>query len=186
MTTILIAVAVVVLVPVLFVAGTYNALVRYRNHVDEAWSGVDTELQRRYDLIPNLVDTVKGYAQHEKELLEHVTRAREEARNNHGSPNEQAQSENTFQRALGTLIARVEAYPDLKASQNFLQLQKELANTEDRLQAARRFYNGNVRENNNKVQMFPSNIIAGLFQFTEKEYFEIDDPVVRQAPAVKI
>jgi LemA protein len=186
MEIVLIIIAAVVLIPVLFVVITYNTLIRTRNHVDESWSGVETELQRRYDLIPNLVNTVKGYAQHERELLENVTKLREQAAANHGSPESQARTENAFQGALGTLMARIEAYPDLKANRNFLDLQDELTNTEDRIQAARRFYNGNVRENNNKVEMFPSNIIAGMFGFGKREFFELDDPKARHAPQVAI
>ena len=173
-----------ILLLVLIVAGMYNGLVKVKNHCDDAWADVDTELQRRYDLIPNLVNTVKGYATHERELLEEVTRLREECRKNTGSPASQAQSENQLVSALGGLMVRLEAYPDLKANQNFLQLQQELANTEDRLQSARRFYNGNVRENNNKVQMFPTNIIAGMFSFPAREYFELEDEAARHAPAV--
>lgn len=176
----------VIVVPFLYVIIVYNGFVRLRNHVTEAWSGVETELQRRYDLIPNLVNTVKGYATHERELLEEVTRLREAAAANHGSPESQARSENAFQRALGALFARIEAYPELKANRNFLELQTELTNTEDRIQAARRFYNGNVRENNNQVQMFPSNIIAGMFGFTTKEFFEIEDPKAYHAPKVAL
>ena len=183
---VLIVAAAVILVPLIFVIVTYNGLVRTRNHVDESWSGVETELQRRYDLIPNLVNTVKGYAEHERELLERVTQMREQAAANHGSPESQARTENAFQGALGTLMARIEAYPELKANKNFLDLQDELTNTEDRIQAARRFYNGNVRENNNKVQMFPSNIIAGMFGFAGREFFEIDEPKARQVPQVSL
>ena len=165
---------------------TYNTLIRYRNHVSESWSDVDTELQRRYDLIPNLVSTVKGYAAHEKTLLKEVTRLRGEARENHGSPESQARSENSFVSALGRLLVVVENYPDLKASDNFLALQDELTNTEDRIQVARRFYNGNVRDLNNKVQMFPSNIIAGIFGFREAEFFELRETAARQAPEVDV
>jgi len=176
--------AAIVVIFVFVVAGMYNGLVRVRNHCEDAWSNVQTELQRRYDLIPNLVNTVKGYATHERELLEEVTRLRQECANNQGSPEQQAQTENQFGRVLGNLMVRLEAYPDLKANQNFLQLQQELGNTEDRIQAARRFYNGNVRENNNKVQMFPTNIIAGMFGFSAREYFELEDEAARKAPAV--
>jgi LemA protein len=164
--------------------GMYNSLVRIRNHCEESWSDVETEMQRRYDLIPNLVNTVKGYASHEKELLEEVTRLREQCASNQGSPQEQAQTEGLLQGALGKLMVRLEAYPDLKANQNFLELQQELTNTENRIQAALRFYNGNVRENNNKVQMFPTNIIAGLFGFEAREYFELQNEEARQAPQV--
>jgi len=181
----LIILLLVVLVPLLFVVVTYNHLVNARNSCSEAWSGVDTELQRRYNLIPNLVNTVKGYAKHERELLESVTRLREECVRSTGSPESQAEPENRLIRALGTLMARLERYPDLKASENFLQLQRELVNTEDRLQAARRFYNGNVRENNNLVQSIPSNIIASMFGFGLREYFEIDDTRAADAPKVE-
>ena len=182
----LVLAAAITMMTFLVVIGMYNALVRVRNHVREAWADVDTELKRRYDLIPNLVSTVKGYAQHERELLEQVTRLREAAANNNGSPASQAESENAFQGALDRLLVRVEAYPDLKASQNFLDLQRELTNTEDRIQAARRFYNGNVREMNNSVQTFPSILIARAFGFTEEEYFELRGSVERSAPSAKI
>ncbi len=165
---------------------TFNRLVRLRNHCREAWSNIDTELKRRYALIPNLVNTVKGYAAHERGLLDEVTRLRAECAQATGSPREQALPENQLVRALNRLIAVVENYPDLKASSNFLQLQEELANTEDRIQAARRFYNGNVREMNNAVQSFPSNIVAGAFAFGEQEFFQIEDAAVRQAPQVRM
>jgi len=180
----LIIAAVAVLIPLLAVVVIYNALVRLRNHCDEAWSNVDTELKRRYDLIPNLVHTVKGYAAHEKALLERVTRLRGQCAANQGTPRQQAVTENEFGRTLGYLLARVERYPDLKANQNFLDLQHELANTENRIQAARRFYNGNVRENNNKVQMFPSNLIANLFGFGARQFFELEDAAARSVPKV--
>lgn len=181
----LLVVLVLVLVPVFIVIGMYNSLVGTRNQVDESWSGVETELQRRYSLIPNLVNTVKGYATHEKSLLEEVTKLRESAVANTGSPASQAATENQLSRALGNLIVRLEAYPELKANQNFVELQQELSNTEDRIQAAYRFYNGNVRENNNKVQMFPTNIIAGMFGFTRREFFELEDERARVAPKVE-
>jgi LemA protein len=176
----------VILVPILIVIGMYNNLVRARNHCIEAWSNVDTELKRRYDLIPNLVSTVKGYAAHERELLEQVTRLREVCAKNNGTPQQQAQTENELVRLLNALMIRVEAYPELKANQNFLQLQQELVNTEDRIQAARRFYNGNVREHNNLVQTFPSSVLATLFGFGEREFFEIEDVRMRAAPEVKL
>jgi LemA protein len=168
----------------LFLLVTYNRLVSVRNHCQEAWAGIDTELKRRYDLIPNLVRVVKGYAAHERALLEQVTRLREQCAQNHGSPESQARSENRLVRALGRLYVRIENYPELKASENFLHLQEELVNTEDRIQAARRFYNGNVRENNNLVQMFPSSLIATAFGFGQREYFEVEDTRQRRAPAV--
>ena len=163
----------------------YNSLVGLSNHVKESWSDVDTELKRRYDLIPNLVSTVKGYAAHEKEVLQQVTEARARAIDSTGSPRSQAADENGLVRTLKSLFAVVENYPDLKASTNFLDLQKELVNTEDRIQAARRFYNGNVREYNNRVQMFPSGMIASLFKFKQAEFFEIDE-LQKAAPSVNI
>ena len=164
----------------------YNGLVSIRNQCDEAWSNVDTELKRRYDLIPNLVSTVKGYASHEKDLIEKVVEMREQAAGNTGSLASQAQDEIQLQKVLGQLMVRLENYPDLKASSNFLELQEELANTEDRIQASLRFFNGNVRENNNKVQQFPSNLIASMFSFAARDYFEIEHPAERQTPEVKI
>jgi len=181
-------VIVLIVLGMLFLAlvAMYNSLVRVRNHCTEAWSGIDTELKRRYDLIPNLVNAVKGYAKYEKELLEQVTRLRAECVANNGSPQEQAASENKLVRALGKLIACVENYPDLKASRNYLELQEELVNTEDRIQAARRFYNGNVRENNNLVESFPWNLMASAFGFTTREFFEIGDTRERQVPTAAL
>lgn len=179
----------IVLVPLLIVAiaaiGIYNGLVRTRNHCDESWSDIDTELRRRYDLIPNLVETVKGYAKHEQSTLEQVIQARNTAMANHGSPAAQAKDENGLVHALRGMFALAESYPDLKASANFVQLQSELANTEDRIQRSRRFYNANVRELNNRVQMFPSNVMANMFGFTTREYFEIEDAVAREPVKVQ-
>jgi LemA protein len=163
----------------------YNKLVSISNQCDEAWSNVDTELKRRYDLIPNLVSTVKGYAVHEQSLLQEIVRLREAAINNRGSITSQATSETALQRSLENLLVRIEAYPDLKASQNFLELQRELANTEDRIQAALRFYNGNVRENNNNTRQFPSNIIASLFNFGRREFFKLEDMAAKLPPTVE-
>ena len=163
----------------------YNGLVSIRNQCDEAWSNVDTELKRRYDLIPNLVSTVKGYASHGKDLIEKVVEMREQAAGNTGSLASQAQDEIQLQKALGQLMVRLENYPDLKASSNFLELQEELANTEDRIQASLRFFNGNVRENNNKVQQFPSNVVARMFSFTLREFFELDVPEAREPVKVE-
>lgn len=173
------------LVLIWFIGG-YNSLVRLRNHCRESWSNIDTELKRRYDLIPNLVSTVKGYASHERELFERVTQARNAALANHGSPASQAADENTLVRGVRQLFAVAEGYPDLKASQNFLSLQDELSNTEDRIQRARRFYNANVRDLNTRVEVVPSNVIANMFGFRKEEYFEIEDAIVREAPAVKL
>lgn len=167
------------------VVGMYNSLVSGRNHVRESWAGIDTELKRRYDLIPNLVETVKGYAAHERSVLERVTEARTRAVASTGSPASQARDENALVGALKQLFAVVEGYPDLKASQNFLLLQKQLAETEDRIQAARRFYNANVRQYNNRCEMFPTNIMAGLFHFEAAEFFEIESALQRAAPPVE-
>lgn len=179
----LIPLGILLLVLMIFI-GMYNGLVAIRNHCDEAWSNIDTELQRRYDLIPNLVETAKGYAKHERGLLEDVVKLREQAAGNHGAISSQAADESLLQNALGKLMVRLEAYPDLKASANFLEVQKELANTENRIQAALRFYNGNVRENNNKMEQFPSNIVAGMFSFTTRDYFELENPDAKVAPKV--
>lgn len=170
----------VVVVPLVWALAMYNSLVRASQHVKEAWAQIDTELRRRYDLIPNLVETVKGYAKHEQETLERMVLARNRAyANEQGSPADQARDENEMVGALGRLLAVAEAYPDLKADGNFLELQRELANTEDRIQRVRRFYNGNVRDLNTKVQVFPTNVLAGIFGFAQAEYFEVD-PAVRQ------
>jgi LemA protein len=154
---------------------SYNRFVSQRNLVRDAWANIDTELRRRYDLIPNLVETVKGYASHEREVFENVTKARAMATAATGSPAEQAAAEGPFVAALRQLFAVAENYPDLKANQNFLALQAELSNTEDRLQTARRFYNSNVRDYNRRVQSFPSNVIARSFGFTEEQFFEVDE-----------
>jgi len=182
---VLIVVGGVLLLAAFWVAMLYNSLVRVRNSCDESWADIDTELRRRYDLIPNLVNTVKGYAKHEREVLERVIQARNTAVANHGSPESQAKDENVLVGTLRQLFALAENYPDLKANQNFLQLQSELANTEDRVQRSRRFYNANVRDLNNRVAIFPSNIIANTFGFGTREYFEIEDAAVRERPAVE-
>jgi len=168
----------------IWVIAMYNRLVRLRQHVRESWSAIDTELKRRYDLIPNLVETVRGYASHERETLERVVEARNNAVASTGSPADQAADENVLVGALRQIFALAESYPDLKASENFSRLQAELANTEDRIQAARRFYNANVRDLNTRTEVFPSNIIAGSFGFVHEEYFEIEDAAMRQAPQV--
>jgi len=181
----IIIIAVIVLL-IAWIIGMYNALVKIRQHCRESWSVIDTELKRRYDLIPNLVETVKGYAKHESGVLQAVTEARSKAAASKGSPASQAADENVLVGALRQLYGVVERYPDLKASQNFLKLQIELANTEDRIQAARRFYNGNVRDMNTRVEVFPSNIIAGMFGFKREEYFEIEGTGVRAPASVKL
>lgn len=153
----------------------YNRFVSQRQLIKDAWANIDTELRRRYDLIPNIVETVKGYAAHEREVLENVTKARAMATGATGSPAEQAAAEGPLVAALRQLFAVVENYPDLKANQNFLALQAELSNTEDRLQTARRFYNANVREYNRRVGSVPSNVIASIFHFEPEEFFEVDE-----------
>lgn len=175
-----------VLLPLIWFVATYNILVRLRQHVAESWSGIDTELKRRYDLIPNLVETVKGYAKHEREVLERVITARNQAAATHGSPKEQARDENLLIGSMKRLFAVAEAYPDLKANQNYLHLQQELSNTEDRIQAARRFYNANVRDLNTRCQVVPSNIVASMFGFKPAEFFEIEESSMRLAPQVKL
>ena len=169
---------------IIWVIGMYNALIRTRLHVKESWAAIDTELKRRYDLIPNLVETVKGYATHESETLEAVIQARNNAAASTGSPGQQAQDENMLVGALRQLFAVVEAYPDLKANEGFLNMQQELTVTEDRIQASRRFYNANVRELNTKIEVFPSNMIASMFGITQAEFFELEDAAQREAPKV--
>lgn len=175
----------VLLVVVLALLISYNRFVSQRQYLRNSWSNVDTELRRRYDLIPNLVETVKGYAEHERETFERVTLARTRAVANHGDPAEQAADENMLVDALKQLLAVSEAYPDLAASENFLELQRELVTTENRIQAARRFYNNNVRDYNRRVQSVPSVVVARLFGFHDEDYFEIE-PVVREAPEVSV
>ena len=166
-----IIVGVIVVLIVLALILSYNGLVRLRNRIDNAWSQIDVQLKRRYDLIPNLVETVKGYAAHERGVFEQVTQARANAINAQG-PQQQAEAENVLSGALKSLFAVAEAYPDLKANQNFLSLQEELTSTEDRVAYARQFYNDSVLSYNNKLQTFPRNVIAGMFNFEKREYFE--------------
>lgn len=178
------ALAVLVVVVILWTVVQYNTLVKLRNLVQESWRQIDVELQRRHDLIPNLVNTVKGYAKHEASTLEAVTQARSVAAQPGASPATQAKNENVLTQALGRLLAVAESYPDLTASPNFLELQQELTNTEDRIAAGRRFYNANVRSINTKIETIPVNLVASAFHFVREEYFETDDPVVRQSPSV--
>ncbi len=173
-----------IIVVVLVLVGMYNSLVRGRNHVRESWSDIDTELKRRYELIPNLVETVKGYAKHEREVLQRVVEARTRAVASTGSPAEQAQDENFLVGALRQLFALAEGYPDLKASDNFLELQRELTETENRIQAVRRFYNANVRDYNNRCEMFPTNMMASMFGFQRAEFFEVASATERTTPHV--
>ena len=168
----------------------YNGLVQSKQKVKEAWSGIDVQLKRRYDLIPNLLNTVKGYAKHESETLENVTKARTSAMDvsQGGKVGEIAQAENMLSGALKSIFALSESYPDLKANQNFLELQNELSDTEDQISAARRIYNGNVTVMNTKVQSFPSNVIANLHHFSDESFFELDESekaAVKEAPKVE-
>ena len=183
MSPVWIIVIVVALLAVVLIA-VYNRLVRLRQNVQESWSAIDTELRRRYDLIPNLVETVKGYAAHEQGTFEAVVQARNAAVANTGTPQAQAQTENALTGALNKLFALSEAYPQLRASENFNQLQAQLTDTETRLSQARRFYNANVRELNTAVQSFPSSLIAGGFGFHAEQYFETED-AARGPVAVK-
>lgn len=180
-----IVLGVIVVVAAIWVVVTYNGFVKLKNIVEESWRQIDVELHRRYDLIPNLVETVKGYAAHERETFENVTKARAAAVSPGAGPAEQAVQENMLTSALRQLLAVAEAYPDLKANQNFLELQNSLTQTEDRIAAGRRFYNANVRTFNTKVETFPPNLVARTFNFTKKEYFEAEDPTVRAAPEVR-
>jgi LemA protein len=181
--TALIVVLVLVVLLALWGVTSYNRLIKLRNLVQEAWRQIDVELTRRHDLIPNLVETVKGYASHERGTLEDVMKARSAAMSGGQSPADLAQNENVLTQALGRLFAVAEAYPDLKANQNFLALQQELASTEDRIASGRRYYNANVRELNTKVESVPSNIVAGLAHIGRAEYFEAEG-AEREAPQV--
>ena len=169
----LIVVGVIALVVILWAVGVYNKLVRIRQHLKDSWSGVDVELKRRYDLIPNLVETVKGYASHEAETLEAVIAARQGGVDADG-PAAQAEAENVITGALGRLFALSEAYPDLKADSSFLNLQEELSGIEGKIAYARQYYNDSVTRYHNAIESFPSNLIAGGFGFTKREYFETD------------
>jgi LemA protein len=172
--TALIVIIVIVVLGLLIIAGLYNGLVSSRNRVDEAWSDINVQLKRRYDLIPNLVNTVKGYASHESGVLEAVTNARTQAQTA-GSMAGKLAAENNLTRAIGGIFAVAENYPQLKANENFAQLQSDLTDTEDKIQAARRFYNGNVRDYNTKLQVFPTNIFANIFSFKPRDMFGLDD-----------
>lgn len=174
---------IVLLMPAIWFVAQYNSLVSLRNYIAEAWSNVDTELKRRYDLIPNLVATVKGYARHEREVLERVVELRDRCFANHGPVADQVRDEGQLVAALKQMFVLVENYPSLKADQNFVKLQTELINTENRIQAARRFYNGNVRDYRNKCETFPSNLVAKLFNFPPHEFFSVP-PSVATVPDV--
>ena len=168
-----------------YVVAVYNGLISRRNRAKEAISDIDVQTKRRYDLIPNLIETVKGYMTHEKTILENVTKARTAAQSAGGNPLDKVQAENVLSSTLKTLFAVSENYPELKANANFLELQRELADTENKIQAARRFYNSTVMELNNKIQSFPSNIIANAFRFREEKFFEVSSEAEKQPVAVK-
>ena len=173
MTTLYVILAIIV-VGILWLIGVYNGLIRLKNRTDEAWSDIDVQLKRRHDLIPNLVETVKGYATHERELFENVTRARAAAMSAK-SMEEKGKTENALSETLKSLFAVTENYPQLKASENFAKLQDELSDTENKIQASRRFYNGNVRDFNTKIQTFPNNTVAGMLKFGKYEFFEAEE-----------
>jgi len=181
-----VAVAVLFGLPLLWVIVNYNRFVRVRQHIRESWSDIDVEMKRRYELIPNLVQTVKGYAQHERDVLEEVVRLRNKAMANHGTAAEQAVDESALLIGMKRLFAVVESYPQLRADTNFLALQRELSNTEDRIAAARRFYNANVREINQLCGTFPTNFLAGTFGFQRASYFELETNAERVVPAVDL
>jgi LemA protein len=174
---------VLIVLAALFFVSAYNKLVRLRNGSENAWAQVDVQLKRRHDLIPNLVESVKGYAAHERGTFDEVTRARAAAQSAQG-PAQQGQAENFLTQALGRLMAVSEAYPQLRATENFQQLQGELANTEDKIQVSRQVYNDTVLSYDNALQTVPTSIVAGMFHFTGREYFEVDDAASREAPQV--
>jgi len=180
-------VLIIVGIIILWLIVVYNGLIRLKNRTKEAWADIDVQLKRRYDLIPNLVETVKSYAAHEKEVFEKVTEARTRALDakNSGNVKGLAEAENNLAGALKTLFAVSENYPTLRASENFSQLQQELSDTENKIQAARRFYNGNVRDLNTRVESFPYNIVAGVFAFKKWDYFEIEDEAAKEPVRVK-
>lgn len=168
----------------LWMVAVYNGLIRSRNRTQEAWSDIDVQLKRRYDLIPNLLEAVKGYTKHESSVFEKVTKARAQAMQAQGL-GQKAEAENMLSETLKSLFAVTENYPELKASQNFLQLQDELSDTENKIQSSRRFYNGNVRDFNTKLQIFPTNILANMFAFKAYDFFEVSGEKEREAPSVK-
>lgn len=174
----------IVAVLIIAIIGIFNSLITLKNRVDEAWSDIDVQLKRRHDLIPNLIETVKGYAAHEQGTFEKVTQARTAAMQA-GSADEKAKAENILSGTLKSIFALAENYPDLKANQNFLELQKELTDTEDKIQASRRFYNGNVRDFNTKIQVFPNNLMAGMLGFQNRQFFEIAEAAERENIQVK-
>ena len=184
MTAILWVIIIVVVVVFFWIVGVFNGLIRLKNRAKEAWADIDVQLKRRYDLIPNLVEIVKGYATHEREIFEKVTQARAAAMGATGLK-DKASAEDTLSGTLKSLFAVAENYPDLKASQNFLALQNELTDTEDKIQAARRFYNTNVRDLNIRIETFPANLIAGSFGFKEMDLFQTANDVEKEPVAIK-
>ena len=180
---VVIVIVVVVVLLLLWLVAMYNKLVRLRNRSENAWAQVDVQLRKRYDLIPNLIETVKGYAAHERETFEAVTNARVQAQQAQ-SVAQQAQAENVLTAALGRLFAVAEAYPQLRATENFQQLQGELTNTEDQIAGARRIYNGNVQSYNTRIQTFPGTVFASTFGFEKRDFFELDAPADREVPVV--
>ncbi|MCK4592545.1 LemA family protein [Candidatus Parcubacteria bacterium] len=184
METYLLLILAVLIVLGLWVVMIYNGLIRLKVRTNEAWSDIDVQLKRRYDLIPNLINTVKGYATHERELFEKVTKARANAMNAQ-NPEAKAEAENMLSGALKSLFAVSENYPDLKANENFLELQRELSDTENKIQASRRFYNGNVRDLNTKIQVFPDSIVANTLKIGKREFFEIEDVKEKETPKVE-
>ncbi|MBF0105742.1 MAG: LemA family protein [Deltaproteobacteria bacterium] len=184
MTTLLVLI-VIVAVLVLIVIGIYNGLVRARNEVKNAWSQIDVQLKRRHDLIPNLIETVKGYMKHEAQTLEAVVKARQQAVNVSGDVAACAKIEGMLSQTLKSLFAVSENYPDLKANQNFLNLQEEITSTENKIGFSRQFYNDAVLKFNNRTMVFPNNILAGMFNFTQEKYFEIENPADKEVPQVK-
>ncbi|MDO8667728.1 MAG: LemA family protein [bacterium] len=187
MTTFLWIILAVIAAVILAIIALYNGLIRLKLRVDEAWSDIDVQLKRRHDLIPNLVETVKGYAAHEQGTFDKVIQARNQAMQAQtgGDNKALAQAENMLTGTLKSLFALSEAYPDLKANQNFLELQRELTDTEDKVQASRRFYNGNVRDYNTKLQVFPTNFLAGLLSFKSREFYGVEDASEREVVNVK-
>jgi len=184
MTILLYVIIGVIAILILWLIAVYNGLIKSRNRTREAWSDIDVQLKRRYNLIPNLVETVKGYAKHERELFEKVTKARTQAMQA-GTPEEKGKAENILSGTLKTLFAVSENYPNLKANENFAKLQDELSDTENKIQAARRFYNGNVRDFNTKIEVFPNNLVAGMMKFEKFEFFEIEEAAERANVEVK-
>lgn len=172
----------ILIIVILFLwgVGLYNGLITLKNRVDEAWSDIDVQLKRRYDLIPNVIETVKGYAKHEEKVFTQVTEARNAAMSAKGDPKKSSEAELGLSGALKTLFAVAESYPELKANENFMSLQTELADTEDKIQASRRFYNGNVRDFNTKIEIFPNNLLAGMFGFAKRDLFEVENETERQ------